>query len=368
MLIVYMFDTGFTLRGILPALEASCVLRRNGVGTFSLRVPEGKMWHRFQPGWHLALQEGDKVMMTGIPDSITTESQAGVRTVTLTGRSHARWLADALTLPSPGKAPDDQSDTAYYAISGEAHTLAARLITEQCGQSAHPRLRRPIMLRTSVTTSRDVSMKARFTPVIDEMQKILGDELTMSTTLTREGVTVNLEKTRDMTRRIRLDDTSGAITSWKLERSAPTVTDVLVAGGGQGTDRTLHLTSGNENEWGTRAMEFKDRRDTTSPADLEKAGQEALHAGQAKASITLDITDSLTRRFGTDFYLGDRITVALADGVTVQDVVQSAEVKYSPDGRVVKLQVGPVAEDVDPPALVRQVRELQRQLRHLQTI
>lgn len=369
MFTVELFDRDLRRRGRIPTHTGSCVIRRNGAGTFQLDIPPTQLWNRFEPGWHITLTTDDgQQILSGQPDTITTESKAGIRTVTVSGRSHLAWLADTITLPNPKNPADKQTDAASWTAKGPADQVAHNIITSHLGPTAHHTRRRPITIEPVKGIGHPTQIASRFQPLIDEVRSILADNLVITSWLENAAIHLSITPPSDYHRRIRLSEASGGLTAWKLEQKAPTVTDVLVAGQGQGASRTLHLASGNRTDWDVSALAFQDRRDTDDFEELKKAGTEALAEGQEQASISVEVADQLGRRFLRDFTVGDTITVALASGVEIVDIVQSGQIDWSESGMTVKLQVGPTAEELDAPAWVRRVNKLNEGLRRITAV
>ncbi|MBD8019396.1 Gp37-like protein [Brevibacterium gallinarum] len=364
-----LYDRQLRRRGRIVTASGTVLLRNNGVATFTIDVPDTRTWRRFEPGWHITLHtDTGEQIISGQPDQITAESKAGVTTTRISGRSHLAWLADTITLPNPARPADQQSDAASWTANGRADTIAAQLITTHLGPTAHHTRRRPIALAGLPGVGRQVQVASRFQPLIEELRSILGAELGIVSWLEDGQVRVEIRPVADRSRRVRFSEASGGLTGWKLERKAPSVTDVLVAGQGQGAQRTLRLVSGNASEWGVSALQFQDRRDTDELAELVKAGEETLAEGQEQAAISLEVTDTQARRFLRDFTVGDTVTVSLRSGVEIVDVVQSGQIDWSTGGVEVKLQVGPVAEELDAPGWVKRTTKLTKQLRRIAAV
>jgi len=171
----------------------------------------------------------------------------------------------------------------------------------------------------------------------------------------------------DRSRYIRLSEDNEALGEWSMERSRPEVTKVLVAGQGEGDQRTLVLMEGNTNDWGVNRLVFQDRRDTDELAELQQAGEDTLLDNAETATISLDLIDTPDMEFGKDYHLGDIVTVQLADGATIVDGVQQVELDYTAQGRTGKVTVGPTGEEHEPDALVRLVKDLRARIQALET-
>jgi hypothetical protein len=214
-------------------------------------------------------------------------------------------------------------------------------------------------------------LETRFKTPLEEAQTLakgkLGFRTRLDTTVTPAQPRFEVFTGRDLSRAIRLSEINGALGDFTLEQEAPTVTGALVGGQGEGAARFIRYRTGNKNAWGAYGLAFIDGGQTSDPTELEKSGDDALTDGQEKAAITVDVNDTPVRRFGTHYGLGDTITVELADGIKITDVVQSAEISWDEHGRTVKLTVGPTGDELDAPGWVKKARSLEKQLRTLQT-
>lgn len=366
------FDQTLTFRGTLPVLGGQAVMRNTDVSTFSIDInANSAMWARFERGWHVLIEDDGRQMLTGVPDKITESASEGVRDVTLSGLCHMRYLRDMVTIPDPTTAVTSQNDSAYYKRSGLAETVVKDMIRSHVGQGARPENKRLMIVDPDSGLGKQVAINSRFQNLLEEVKSLASAggirvQARMVQVGTGHEIRLGVVEGRDLRKAVRLSQTNGALDGYTLEESAPTLTRVLVGGQGEGTARTLILREGNPNDWGINALQFEDRRDTDDVADLRQAGDEALEGGQESASITIGVNEIPHLRFGERFDLGDTVKVELNTGVEINDVVQSADITWSETGRSVKLQVGPVAEELDAPAWVKRVHALRSQLRRIQ--
>lgn len=368
---VFMYTGDYQKRGILPVLGGSVVLRKNDVSTFSLEVNGGDLLSsRFEKGWRVVIEDEGRQLICGAPNNIQRSSASGAQTLTMSGSSDAAWLRDMITLPDPSKAADQQDQEAYYKRNGSAANLVHDLVSSHIGQNARSEFKRVLIVDSpDAGLGKTVSINSRFKTVLEEVQT-LANNANVVVSLFQDDIAkttrMSIEQTRDLSRVIRMTEINGGLGDWDMSEQAPTVTDVLVAGQGEGENRTLKLVSGNANEWGFKALQFQDRRDTDAVDELIQAGEETLADGVAKATINVAIEETDTKRFARDFGLGDKITVQLMSGVTISDIVQSAEIDWGENGRTVDLKIGPVADEQDAPRWVPLVKSLQAQIRALQ--
>ena len=366
-----MYTPDYERRGILPVVGGTAVLRNNDISTFTLEVnAKDILSSRFEKGWRVVIEDEGRQVLAGTPSSIGRSSSDGAQTLDLAGGDDMSWLRDMITLPNPSTAADNQAEDAYYKASGAGPDLIYNMVRRMVGQNARSEYRRKLFVESPPAgVGNSLSVNTRFKTVLEEVQALAQQSSSVVSIrqddMQRQSV-MSIAPGRDLSRAIRMTEINGGIGDWDLSEEAPSVTSVLVAGQGEGTARTLQLVNGNANEWGFWALQFQDRRDTDDADDLLQAGTETLDEGVAKAAITVDIHETPSKRFGQHFGLGDTITVQLASGVLVTDVVQTAEISWGSTGREVKLTIGPVAEEQDAPRWVPLVKSLQAQIRALQ--
>ena len=375
-----LFDPDFVHRGPLPLEGGTVVLRNNDVSTFIIDInTAAPQWEQMRSqygdmkSWHVQLFDSDTdtvPLMAGIITSDRDE-MGDYPATQWTGRCHLDYLDGMITLPNPASAADDQKDGSHYTDKGPAAEVIFQLVRKHVAQGARDEFQTP--LRVSSTWADEpgdtVSVKSRFKPLLEEVQAAAKTGgVTFHTEMTNTGTIRFVQSVpEDRSRYIRLSEDNDALGSWSMERERPEVTKVLVAGQGEGDERTLKLVEGNTNDWGTSRIVFQDRRDTDELDDLIEAGEETLADNAESASIDLDLTDTPDLKFNRDFFIGDIVTAQLASGVTIVDGVQEAELTYSENGREGKLTIGPTGEERTEDKLVALVKDLRKRLRALET-
>jgi hypothetical protein len=372
-LTVRLFDGDRRMRGVLPVLGGTAVLRHNDVSTFQIDVDgDNPLANRLQKNSHVAVFDGDVQVIAGVIDERVTSMTDGVTDVTVSGKSHMRYLADTISMPTPSQPVDQQNIDGWWNRKAASENLIVELVRVNVAQGARADRRRPLVSPTSQGRGKTRTIETRFKVILEEVQKYakldgLSFRTYMDTTVSPAQPRFEVYKGRDLSRAVRLTQSNGALSAYTLTETAPSVTSVLIAGQGEGAARYLKVATGNANDWGVNVLEFGDRRDTDDPDEIAQDAEEKVLDGQETASVELTLNELPNLRFGRDYTLGDTITVQLGGTATITDVVQSADITWSETGREVKLQVGPVPDDKDAPAWVKQVRTLRKRLANLET-
>lgn len=365
-----LYTPDYVKLGVLPVLAGTVILRRNEVSTFTLTVNGNHDgWKRFRRGHRVVIWEGDRQVLAGPITTVSKSYSAGVREVVLAGSSDMLWLAQRVTLPDPAVHPASPAGDAYYKRSGNAETLIRDLVRLNVGQDARLVRRAPLVMAPNGNRGGQVSLNSRFKVVLDEAHALaLVGGVTFQTVQEGGSTRFEFRDQRDRTRHVRLSPLNGGVTDYDLSESAPEVTHVIVAGQGEGVDRTIRVVEAPDypGPWGVYAEEFRDRRDTDDLNELMQAGRERLEEGQATASVSLTIGDAARWRFGQHFDLGDRITVNLGVDGIIQDLVQVADMSWDANGRTTKLTVGPTLSEDDAPRWVSAYDGLRRDVRAMQ--
>lgn len=375
-----LYDPGFVHRGPLPLEGGKVVLRNNDICTFLLDIDTStEQWENItaqygdMKAWHVQLFDSvdqDVPLMAGMITSDTV-GRGDYPTAQWSGRCHLDYLDGMITLPNPSRAADNQTEGSHYKANGPAAELIFNLVRTHVAQGSRPEFRTPLRVSSTWAESpgKNARIETRFKPLLEEVQKLAkSGGITFGTEMDDNG-TIRFRQSvpTDRSRYIRLSEDNDALGEWSMERTRPEVTKVLVAGQGEGDARTLILVEGNTNDWGVNRLVFQDRRDTDELADLQQAGEDTLLDNAETATISLDLVDTPDMEFGKDYWLGDIVTVQLADGATIVDGVQEVELDYTAQGRTGKLTVGPTGEEHEPDALVKLVKDLRARIQALET-
>lgn len=360
MLTVWAIDRAGVPRGTLEPREAKAVLRHNQVSTWVFTFPlTDTLVQRLGAGWSVLVTDGP-IRFSGAIRGFQTDIDAAGATLTINGKTELHRLADRLVYPDPAQAAGSQG-VARYELRGPAETVIKTLVDRNAGPGAlAPRRSPSFTIEPTSGTSAQVSISERFSNLLEVAQTVAGKaSLVFDAVREDDGqVVFRTWPARDLTRRVRIEATGS------IKTEAPAGTAVIVAGQGEGEARTLLEKAPAPGEWGHRVELFKDRRDTDSADALGQAADEALAEVTAKNSATFDLLERPGATFGTDFDLGDTITLELS-GAEMSEQVTSATVTWTPHGRTVTLGVGPEAE-ANTPAWSPRLSDLDTRLRRME--
>lgn len=370
---VDMYTPDLTRIGTLPALSGEMVLTLNGVHRWDIGVDTtNAKWARFQKSTRVRISDEHRTYLDGPASNIGSRTtRTGVHTVALLGESYDTYLDEMITLPDPSRAADKQDVDAYWRRAGwSAEKLMHALIGWNIAEEARPEYRVPhLVRRPDLGRGRTLTFQTRFKNLLEELQE-LSTAGGLNFCIRQDGrqLAVEFFEGRDLSRAVRLTRNMGAIGETDYRQVRPQVTEVIVAGQGVGEKRTIIRVARDPGPWGRRVTVFKDRRDTDDEGELRQAANVDLDDAQEVASVRVEVSDAASKRFGRDFWLGDKITLDLGYGNTITDVVTEAVVKWGPKGRTVELNVGPKLSSPEDPLWVDPVERILARLGSLERI
>jgi hypothetical protein len=371
--------TTFTLRGLCDAYTRLSVnLKHRAGGGWALEVPASH--HQaalFSEGARIAVwAEWDRAapLMSGPVTALATVTPDANRPAMLTvsGVDDTALLADRIVLPDPSSPPDDQAADSHWTYTGPAEAAIREAVGRNAGRTALPYRRfcdndpHGRLASGCIGSVRNVS--ARF----DNLLTLVNDLASLDNLAVRlyqppgiRDLHLDVAATTDRSEAVLLSFGAGTLNAANATVTAPTATHVLVAGGGEGTDRLLleRADPALAATWSRRIETLRDARDTDDLAVLAERGDETLAEAGATAGLSLDPTDLPGQQFGVHYRLGDTVRVTVA-GSTWTDVVTAVQIDVTADGgAAVKPSVGnPDTADLNTPLIYRRVRDIIRRI------
>lgn len=352
-------------------LEVHVEPRWNTPGPWSMLLPLDGQSLKVTPR-HLVTFDTRGTRMTGrVTEAGSEAGEDGNPTLPLAGLDVMGILGGVQCWPVPSS-PIGSQTAARYQANGAAEdvlTVAARANLARAHQVTVPNSR---------GRGTPVTLNTRFKNLLELLQvkceaADLGFTLGLVDepgTSTRARLTLQFTQPVDRSARVRLSTKVGTLRSWKQNRQAPTATRAVVGGGGQGAARVFRqvVDTAAEAEWGFAAEVFVDARDTSDPALLDARGWEALAEAAAQSSFELDAAEAAGMRYGTHFWLGDKVTVELLTDTTTVDRLRAVRIDVT-RGEGMSVQLIPGNPDSRDNPLFKQAainRGLHRRLKALE--
>lgn len=348
-LLVEVRDVNLTRIGqLLPddLEDLAVVARVNDVGAWSLTLPDlvldeagNVVEHALcaalrTAGAGIIVTGPDGVILSGPMTDATYEakssSDAGVWTIK--GVSDAILLADALAFPDPASADPGAQTRANDVRTGSAEDLLRRYVAYNIANGALTSppsgwapagrlvgLRSRLRLYTpSLHRGATLTRSPRFDNLLELCQSIAATSgLVFDIVQVDDLLEFRVTEAADRSAFVRMDVENEQLDSVGYGYASPTATRPIVAGQGEGTERTIiERTSADaaeaESLWGRRIERFVDQRQTEVLAELEQAGDDLLAAeGTTVTSTQATPSEDLLLTYLVDWRLGDLVTVVV---------------------------------------------------------
>jgi len=281
-------------------------------------------------------------------------------------------IAGYLTYPDPTVDLASQtvvSDPTYQLTTTNAETIIRTLVNLNCGPGAITARRiEQLVLDTAAGVGTNTSISTRFEPLLDVCRTVAsGDGLGFRTYQDGDQVKFGVYSPADRTTTARFSRNLGNLRSASFTLAAPTATSELVMGGDTGTRQFVEVTSGAATDW-YRVEKLLDQSGTTDVnGELTQAGNLELGNDNPQVSLSTVTVDTEDLRAGRDFGLGDKVTVELASGFEVADLVYTIRLEATPGGGELVTSVIGKGDQTTDTRTVQQIRGLARRLGRIET-
>lgn len=335
----------------------TAVLRKNNVGNWSIPLPAGHVMADAlrSPGAGIIVTGPSGVILSGPTTSAklsqTQEDPKG--TWEITGVDDSIILAERLAYPTPTVSDVAAQTKEYDARTGVASTVMHAYVSANIGATAT--VARKIANLTAAADpglGSSVSASARF----DQLGELLAgiaaiDGLVFDVRQSGTNLEFLVFAPTDRSATVRMDIDNNRLTQASYVYRAPVMTRSIVGGQGEGTQRIFQEVTNTdslaaETSWGRRIEVFKDQRNAVQDAELTQAGLEELVVkGRTIEGVSVSPTDDLTMAYGTDWGLGDKVSIVVGS-TTVTRTVTEVGLLISEDGVRIGATVGePAAEE-----------------------
>jgi hypothetical protein len=305
------------------------IARHNAVSTWELELPTDcdaadALLNLQHP--RLALRIDNQTLRSGPMTRYERHVTADGDDLAVSGVDDTVWLTRRLAHPTPATAAPPYSSAAYDVRTGSASQILAQYIDVNAGPSAVTARSVPgLVVPVPAPAGGTVTWQARYENLLDYVMS-KADAIGLGVRIVDLSLDVFTPVVRSAVFSIELGTLSETATSF----AAASTNYVYVAGGGQGTERTIIEANDSQSilDWG-RIEQFQDRRDTTDTTLLISAGNETLERGVTPRTVTFVPLDSNVQQFPRDWSVGDVVQVRVGD-VIRSDIVH--EVAVTLDG------------------------------------
>ncbi|WP_027657341.1 Gp37-like protein, partial [Salinispora vitiensis] len=281
-------------------------------------------------------------------------------------------LADIVarvSLPDPTLLPEDPAQPEAWTRTAIGESVLRDLVDANCiSTSADTAYRKVPSLALGATAGvgTAITYRTRFEQMGDAMRRaaLAAGGLVFDTVQQAGQIHFVVRAPLDRTSEVRYSRSVGNLRGIHLEGEAPTVSDAIVGGGGEGADRLIiRRVSDAAHQWGI-SERFIDQRQASELVELHQAGDEALAEGAEKAKLMVVVVAGSGQPTPN---IGDLVTVELWPGTELAEEVRGDHLEVDAGGELHTLLVG--SEEASPdPEWIHEVRRITRSLARLETI
>lgn len=296
----------------------------------------------------------------------------GDRTFTVGFSDDLALLAGRLVYPDPANDITAQASARRTFTAVNAEDAMKSLVDESAGPGAlTARVIPQLVIASDAGVGTNVTLGFRLEQLLDALRTVAtaGGFLGFRTVQVGDTIVFEVYEPQDLTGEVVFSVGFRNLTEYTYQPEAPRATVAAVGDGtGEGTLRVFRERVSAEASVWWRLETLVDRRETTTTAELDAAGDAELAEQAATASLSARCLDTPGQAFGVHYRLGDLVSVELATGDVVADVVRAVQLRATPDdGEVLTVQVGTQSANTNQ-QWIALVRKLQRDVQRLQAI
>lgn len=321
-----------------------------GVGEWTVNLPgdHPMVEHLSTPGSGIVLVgpsgTGDGVILSGptrMPKRVRNQQNPD-GSFTFSGVTDEIVLQGARAFPQPTNANPSTQTVANDTRTGTTEDLLRQFTAYNVmpSHTAPGRVRglRQYLSLVGVSAGRGLTQtkSPRFQNLLELLQEIIAYDPSLGFRVVQVGGSLQFQvlDARDRSAFVRFDVDNGTLTSEETAQTAPTATDIIVAGQGEGVERMIvrrrdAIAIAQEADWGVPIEEFVDQRDVDNAAELEQKGDERLIETRGGTSAKMVPADDTTMQVGVDWRQGDLVTSIVAGAEPVARITEIAYIASS---------------------------------------
>lgn len=352
-------------------------LRFNEVSSGQFTCPAYDwIWEQLEPGNRIVLIRNRQVFLAGPWERRMREQSddgdaSGVGKLTVDFADDLSLIVSRNAYPEPGKSLETQAID-YWTYSGNAEVVLQNLVNQQAGPAAQTSRRIPALTVAGPTgAGSTVSGKLRLDQLGEGMRSVAlaggGIGFRTRQDMAAQQIWFETYGPRDLSGTVRFSFGLGNLRSLIYEESAPSATTAIVGGQGEGADRYLTSRTNTAAEAVWQRRETYVARPGSDPAEeLYVDADEELARQAPTARLQSAAYDSEDQRFGEHYGLGDKVSVEVAPGQQVSDLVRLVHLQaWATAGELVSPMIGGQDATTDP-QWIYQMRQITRRLSRLE--
>lgn len=340
-LTVLVRDPANFLTGVIEPTSIELIPRFNAVGTWQVKVPlNSKSGQLLERGSTAVFRDEHGTVISGsITQPRVTHDEDDVERLTISGLSDEHQLADRRCYPDPAHDPLNQT-TARHIVTGVLSTVLRTYVDLNCGPGARAERQSGIVLETPDPVLGPVIEAAtRFDQLLDLLQDLARRVAGMGFRVVRglQGPPeFQVFMPRDLTAEIILSHGLNNLKNSDYSLSAPTGNYVIGAGTGVGVLRAFTVAEDTASiaAWHRRIETFYDVRNEDDPVKLQQDTDAQLEGKGETGQVAFEAIDTDRLVFRRDYDLGDKITVEVAPGVKISQVIREVRISQDETGNV----------------------------------
>lgn len=373
---IYLLITDRNLNVVADPVECwdsvDCTLRHNEVSTGVFTAPAYDwIWDALQPLNRVVVIRNSDVFMAGPWEKRMREQSddgenSGIGKMTVNFADDLALVVSRNAVPEPLKTIGTQAID-HWAYNDNVEVVLQSLADLNAGPSARAERRIPRLIMGGATgAGTTVTGKLRMDQLGDAMRSIaLAGGGVGFRTRQDDANFIRYETygPRDLSNDVRFSFGLGNLRYLAYEETAPTASTIYTGGQGEGADRLLYdrTDTALESVWGRREQ-YQPRPGSDPAADLYRDADEVIAREAATARLQSSAWDSEDQQFGKHYGLGDRVSVEVAPGQQVSDLVRNVHLQaWATAGELVSAMVGGQDANSDP-QWVYQLRQMMRRL------
>ena len=322
---------------LLPE-SASWSTALNKASGFTIRLP-------FEPDLEALFRQsgsGVRIVDNGVPflGIARQVERQGNRALTVSGVSALSMLADRTPIPEPANVAGPWTTNEFHTVTAAPVAAWVSLLGAHIAAVNVRRLPQGCRVEGVGTVAGSVTLSARWSPdllaVVEELATGTGVSITADVARVDNSTelvfTVSALGSAPATV---FDPALGSVSDFRSLSRTEWPTHVYVGGAGEGTARLVRVRSIE----GPRRIERWIEASSDVAAELDTIGDAFLASGRSPLTLEVEIDDS-DLRYGSDYRVGDLVTVRVAGVGQSVDRVTAVESSLSASGVSRKVRVG----------------------------